>query len=184
VSGSSQSPIDLGVAVPSEPLELAIDYRPSVDRGHDAGTTHNVPVSSGHSISYGGKTYGLDSYHFHTPSEHSIDGEFADAEIHLVHTDAAGGIAVLGVLVDESEQSAGPFHFSDATVIESLLPDSTIHYAYEGSLTAPPYTEGVVWIVLKDRVTLHPHWIETFSERYGANNRPIQPLNGRSVTLG
>jgi carbonic anhydrase len=184
VIGSSQSSIDLGVADPCEPLELVIDYRPSVDHGHDAGTTHNVPVSGGHSISYGGKRYELDSYHFHTPSEHSIDGEFAAAEIHLVHTDVAGDVAVLGVLVDESEQSAGPLHFSEATAIESLLPDTTTHYAYEGFLTTPPYTEGVVWIVMKDNITLHPQWIETFNERYGANNRRNQPLNGRNVMLG
>lgn len=121
MSGSSQSPIDLGVADSSEPLELAIDYRPSVDHGHDAGTTHNVSVLSGHSISYGGRTYGLDSYHFGSQSEHSIDGEFADAEIHLVHTHAAGDIAVPAVLVDASEQSASPLHFGEATAIESLL---------------------------------------------------------------
>lgn len=184
VSGSSQSPVDLGVAVLREPMELVIDYRPSVDHGHDAGTTHHVPMSSGHSISYRGKRYELDSYHFHAPSEHSINGEFAAAEIHLVHSDAGGDIAVLGVLVDESEQSSSPLHFSGATSIESLLPGTTTHFAYEGSLTTPPYTEGVVWIVLKDRITLHPEWIETFNERYGANDRPIQPLNGRTVTLG
>ncbi|MCL1600102.1 MAG: carbonic anhydrase family protein [Actinomycetia bacterium] len=184
MSGCSQSPIDLGVAVPSEPLDLAIDYSPSVHHGHDAGTTHNVPVSSGHSISYGGRGYELDSYHFHTPSEHSIAGEFAAAEIHLVHTNAAGDVAVLGVLVDEKEEAAGPLHFGEPTSIESLLPDTTTHYAYEGSLTRPPYTEGVVWIVMKERITRRPEWIETFKEQYGANNRPLQPLNGRTVTLG
>jgi carbonic anhydrase len=106
------------------------------------------------------------------------------AEIHFVHTDAEGNIAVLGVLVDESEGSDSPRHFSDATAIGAFLPASQAHYAYDGSLTTPPYTEGVVWIVMKDRISLHPKWIETFREGYGANNRPIQPLNGRTVVVG
>jgi carbonic anhydrase len=184
VSGSSQSPIDLGVAVRSEPLELRIDYSASVHGGQNDGSTHKVRVRSGHSISYDGRTFELESYHFHTPSEHAINGESAAAEIHFVHIDADGNSAVLGVLVDEGELSAGPRHFDEATSIDAFLPDSTVHYAYDGSLTTPPYTEGVVWIVLKDSITLHPQWIRTFSEQYGANNRPIQPLNNRTVTLG
>ena len=184
VKGSRQSPVDLGGAGPAESPGLRIDYRPSVDDGHDDGSTHKVPVPSGHSISYDDRRYALDSYHFHTPSEHAINGELAAAEIHFVHSDDEGNTAVLGVLVDESEISASPRHFSESTSIEVLLPESKIHYAYDGSLTTPPYTEGVVWIVMKDTITLHPQWIETFREEYGANNRPIQPLNGRSVMLG
>jgi len=184
VNGSRQSPVDLGAAVSCEPRELTIDYQSSVHRGHDDGSTHKVPVPIGHSISYDGTTYELDSYHFHTPSEHAIAGELAAAEIHFVHVDAAGSTAVLGVFVEEGEQSHGPRHFSETTAIEVLLPESRVHYAYDGSLTTPPYTEGVTWIVMKDSITLHPEWIETFSERYGANNRPIQPLGGRTVRLG
>lgn len=184
MNGSRQSPVDLGAAVSCEPRELRIDYQPSVHSGHDDGSTHKIPVSIGHSVSYDGTTYELDSYHFHTPSEHAIAGELAAAEIHFVHVAAAGGTAVLGVFVDKGEQSDGPRHFSEATSIEEFLPESRVHYAYDGSLTTPPYTEGVTWIVMKDSITLHPEWIETFRERYGANNRPIQPLNGRTVQLG
>lgn len=180
----SQSPVDLGVAVRSDPLELRIDYPASMHDGHDDGSTHKVAVPSDHSISYDGRTYELESYHFHTPSEHAINGDLAAAEIHFVHVDADGNSAVLGVFVEEGELSDSPLHFSEPTAIDVLLPDSTTHYAYDGSLTTPPYTEGIVWIVLKDSITLHPQWIRTFSEQYGANNRPIQSLNGRSVTLG
>jgi len=184
VKGSRQSPVDLGGAIRSEPLELRIDYHPSVHDGHDDGSTHKVPVPSGHSISYDGKRYELDSYHFHTPSEHAINGELAAAEIHFVHMDAAGNVAVLGVFVDERALSDSPRHFSEATPIKAFLPESTAHYAYDGSLTTPPYTEGVVWIVLEDSISLHPKWIQTFREQYGANNRQIQPLNGRPVVVG
>jgi carbonic anhydrase len=170
--------------VGSKPLELRIDYPASAYGGHDEGSTHKVPVPSGHSISYDGRRYELESYHFHTPSEHAINGELAAAEIHFVHVDDEGNAAVLGVFVEEGVLSDGPRHFSESTAIDLLLPDSTTHYAYDGSLTTPPYTEGVAWIVLKHRITLHPQWIKTFSEQYGANNRPIQPLNGRTVTLG
>ncbi len=90
----------------------------------------------------------------------------------------------MGVFVEEGEQSHGPRHFSETTAIEVLLPESRVHYAYDGSLTTPPYTEGVTWIVMKESATLHPEWIETFSERYGANNRPIQTLGSRTVRLG
>ncbi len=184
MSGSKQSPVDLGGAVPSDPLELRINYGPSAHAGHDAGSTHNVPVPSGYSISYDGRRYELASYHFHTPSEHVINGEFSAAEIHFVHVDTSGNTAVLGVFVDERELSDSPRHFSEATEMDVFIPESTAHYAYDGSLTTPPYTEDVVWIVMKDSISLHPQWIETFRERYGANNRPIQPLNGRTVTLG
>jgi len=118
VNGSRQSPVDLGAAVSCEPRELRIDYQSSVHRGHDDGSTHKVPVPIGHSISYDGTSYELDSYHFHTPSEHAIAGELAAAEIHFVHVDAAGSTAVLGVFVEEGEQSHGPRHFSETTAIE------------------------------------------------------------------
>lgn len=152
--------------------------------GHDDGSTHTVLVPSGNAILYDGSRYELESYHFHTPSEHAINGELAAAEIHFVHVDDEGNAAVLGVLVEEGELSDSPRHFSESSSIDSLLPDSTSHYEYDGSLTTPPYTEGVAWIVLKDSIMLHPQWIETFSAQYGANNRPLQPLNGRTVTLG
>lgn len=93
-------------------------------------------------------------------------------------------LAILAMLVDECEESKGPRRLEQGMPMSSLLPESTTHYAYVGSLTTRPFTEGVKWMILTERVTMHPDWVEAFCERYGPNNRPLQPLNGRTITLG
>ncbi len=178
-----QSPIDLGPAVPCEQPELTIDYRLAVMHGHDKRTTLEFPVAGGSTIQYGDHRYELVQFHFHTPSEHEIDGESVACEVHFVHKDAHGRFAVLAVFIDESDASRGPRNLEQAVAMKSLLPASTTHYAYDGSLTTPPYTEGVQWIVLTDRVSFHSDWVDAFRDRYGANNRPIQPLSDRTITL-
>ncbi len=181
---ASHSPVDLGGAVPADHGAFSIDHYASVMYGLDAGTTLNFTVAEGSSITADGARYELKGFHFHTPSEHAIDGEFAAAEIHFVHGDDAGNLAVLAVLVDEGDMSRGPRRLEQSMATRLLLPGSTTHYAYEGSLTAPPFTEGVQWFVLSERITLRPEWIEAFQSRYGPNNRSLQDLNHRTITLG
>lgn len=180
----SQSPVDLGDAREGDAGELEIRYNRAVSHGRDTGTTLDFTVAGGSAIKYRGRRYELKAFHFHTPSEHTIDGKFAAAEIHFTHLDADGNALVVGVLADEGEPSVGASRFSEAVNVASLIPGSTTHYAYSGSLTTPPYTEDVEWVVFTDHVALHPQWIEAFSERFGPNNRVVQPLDGRTIIVG
>lgn len=180
----SQSPVDLGSAVEGAQADMAIRYGKSIMHGHDGGTTLSFTVAGGSAITIGGRRYELKEYHFHTPSEHSIDGVHTAAEVHFVNEDGDGNSAVVAVLIDDSDTAPGPRRTDQAMPMKDLLPESTTHYAYDGSLTTPPYTEGVQWIVLADRVALHPDWIAAFRDRYGVNNRAVQPLNDRTITIG
>jgi len=181
---SSQSPIDLGSAIEHEPEALTFQYHKSVMHGQDRGTTLAFPVAGGSSVTYAGDRYELKEFHFHTPSEHVIHGEYAAAEVHFVNEDAEGNTAVVAVFVEESDGASGSRGLDQAIAMKALLPQSTTHCAYEGSLTTPPYTEGVQWIVLSDRVALNPDWLGAFHDRYGPNNRAVQPLGGRTITHG
>lgn len=181
---TAQSPIDLGPAIEGTPEDLTISYGKSVMHGHDRGTTLSFPVAGGSSITYGGRRYELKEFHFHTPSEHVIGGEHAAAEVHFVNEDADGRIVVVALFVDESDVALGPRRVDQAMPMKNLLPESIVHYAYDGSLTTSPYTEGVQWIVFSDRATLNPDWVTAFRDQYGANNRDVQPLGDRMVTLG
>lgn len=183
-SVSSQSPIDLGSAVESPPADLTIMYGKSVMHGQDRRTTLAFPVAGGSSITYKGRRYELREFHFHTPSEHAIGGVHTAAEIHFVNEASDGSVAVLAVFIDESNEAPGPRDIDQAMPMKELVPESITHYAYDGSLTTPPYSEGVQWIVLHEPVTLHPDWVSAFRDRYGANNRNVQSLGDRTITFG
>jgi carbonic anhydrase len=180
----SQSPVDVGAAVEGDAGELRIRYNRAVSHGRDTGTTLDFAVAGGSAVEYRGRRYELKAFHFHAPSEHTIDGEFAAAEIHFEHQDSDGNALVVGVLADEGDPSVGASRFSEAVNVASLIPGSTTHYAYSGSLTTPPYTEDVEWIVFTEHVALHPQWLEAFSNQYAPNNRPVQPLNDRTIAIG
>jgi carbonic anhydrase len=182
--GLRQSPIDLASAVGGDSGELLVEYGESTLESRDTETTREHLVVYGHGITYRGGEYPLLQFHFHTPSEHAFDGEYAIGEIHFVHSDPEGRTVVMGVLVVESETPLSHDGTSDVMDLRDLLPRSTVHYAYDGSLTTPPFTEGVDWIVLKERLPVSLEQLDRFRGRYGTNNRPIQPLNGRSVVVG
>jgi carbonic anhydrase len=182
--GLCQSPIDLSSAIEGDSGDLVIEYGESTLESRDNATTWEHFVVDGHSITYRGDAYALVQFHFHTPSEHAFDGEYAIGEIHFVHSDAEGGTVVMGVLVVESETPLSHDGNSDVMDLRDLLPRSTVHYSYNGSLTIPPFTEGVDWIILKERLPVSLEQLGRFRGRYGTNNRPIQPLNGRTVVVG
>jgi carbonic anhydrase len=167
-------------------------------------------ANNGHAIEVGlvdagtitvrGTSYALDQFHFHAPSEHEIDGERFPAEMHLVHTKAALPPVVIGVLItDGAENPALGAALADASAepgeerpLESeidpneLLPEGgtgTV-YRYQGSLTTPPCTEGVLWTVYEQPLELSAEQIEVLTAAYSNNARPVQPLGGRRLTRG
>ena len=196
--GKAQSPIDIrNGQVRRETLPaLTFDYKPGslhiIDNGHSI----QIDVQPGSTLRIGEKSYQLVQFHFHHPSEEQIDGRSADMVAHLVHRDSAGKLVVVAVLLDRGNANTLvktlwrhlPKQQERVEVFPhvginpaSLLPADRRYFTYSGSLTTPPCSEDVRWIVLKSHSTLSPSEIATFAARYPNDARPVQNLNGREV---
>jgi carbonic anhydrase len=205
--GRAQSPIDLAVAEERELEDVAFGYRPAslaiVHHEHvidvlNNGHTIQVNYDEGSTIEIGGVGFELVQYHFHAPSEHTVGGRHFPMEMHLVHKSAAGELAVAGVLIDEGGHNAAfePVwkhlpdepgkldHLEHVMVdIDELLPPDRRSYRYPGSLTTPPCSEGVRWLVFVEPVALSKEQIAAFRAIVHDNNRPVQPLEDRKVLI-
>lgn len=197
-SGREQSPVDIPRAAPLNPGDLRFDYRPSMVAIANNGHSIQVTYEAGSTLAAGDARYSLVQFHLHASSEHMLGGAYAPMELHLVHQDAGGRIAVAGVLLVEGAHNAAyepmlahmPSQVGEANVIDgttvdagALLPTDRAYYRYHGSLTTPPCTEGVAWFVLSEPVELSAAQIAAFRVLYDGNNRPVQPLNGRTFLL-
>ena len=143
--------------------------------------------------------YQLLQFHFHAPSEHTVDGKTYPLEFHFVHRDSTGRLAVVGLFVKEGKAAdpawqqfirhlAGASDEAGDTQIRrldwpSLLPANQQTIRYDGSLTTPACTEGVKWNVLTHPLTMSANQIAQFTEQYDANARPVQPVHGRKIVL-
>jgi len=195
--GGNQSPIDLSVTTPPGLLPLRFQYRSISGSILNNGHTVQVNVDSGAAILVDSTRYELLQFHFHVPSEHSINGRPADAELHLVHRNRNGGLAVVGVLLVKGKESAAlaplmqalPAHEGPPVRLEhqvdlgKLLPNTRTTYGYSGSLTTPPCTEGVKWIVMATPLSLSDQQLSALAAILHGNNRPLQPLHGRVMSL-
>jgi len=195
--GKHQSPVALhvqaaksGGAAPA----LAFSYGRVLAEETDNGHTIQVNVPTGNFITLGETRYELQQFHFHTPSEHTIDGKPAPMEVHFVHRGPDGKLAVVGVLLRKegaesryaSLLSSLPKAGTIKTVevdLPALLPKDPAHFVYSGSLTTPPCSEDVQWLVMLAPQDVTPAEVETFRARYPKNARPVQPLQGRTVQL-
>lgn len=163
-----------------------------IDNGH----TVQVNYAPGSMLKIGDKTYELVQFHFHHKSETAIHGKHSPMEVHLVHKDKDGNLAVVAVLLHEGESNpAVATTWSnipgekekavspDGVEIQAvqLLPKNHRYYTFSGSLTTPPCTENVTWIVMVEPVTVSKEQIEKFAKLYPDDERPVQPLNGRVV---
>ena len=195
--GNRQSPIDIrdGIRVDLEPIQFA--YRPALFRVVDNGHTVQVSTTGGGSISLLGKSYQLVQFHFHRPAEERVNGKSFDMVVHLVHKSEEGKLAVLAVLLEkgaenaliqtvwnnlplEKNQEVAPPALSiDAG---QLLPENRSYYTYMGSLTTPPCSEGVLWLVLKQPQQMSVEQMAIFARLYRTNARPVQPGAGRMIT--
>ncbi|MGE5471656.1 MAG: carbonic anhydrase [Bacteroidota bacterium] len=196
--GQRQSPIDIrdGIKVDLEPITF--NYRPSTFRIVDNGHTVQVAVGDS-SISLTGKTYELVQFHFHRPSEEKVNGQRFDMVAHLVHKADDGQLAVVAVLLERGsenpfiqtlwnnlplEKNAPVAPPSLAIDPSTLLPTGRNYYTYMGSLTTPPCSEGVLWLVMKQPVQVSTEQINIFSRLYRNNARPIQPTGNRLIKEG
>jgi carbonic anhydrase len=194
-TGDQQSPINITRPVVSELPAIKFDYKPAILKVIDNGHTIQVNYPPGSHIQVGNQTYQLLQFHFHHPSEEQIDGKSHDFVVHLVHQDAEQHKAVVAVLADQGQVNpvieAVLSHLPKAKEQEittnvtidaaDLLPPTHSYYTFPGSLTTPPCSEGVTWLVLQKPVTLSASELSRFTGLYPHNARPVQPLNGRKV---
>jgi carbonic anhydrase len=194
--GTKQSPIDVTGATEGDLANIEFDYH-VVSPLHilNNGHTAQVTVPEGSSITLEGTTYPLKQFHFHAPSEHTIDGVADAMELHLVHITDDGAIAVVGVLLTESEENAalksvfeampamaGPEQEVIGSVdLYALLPSQLTSYRYSGSLTTPPCSEGVQWLLMTERQSVSAAQVGAFRKVFITDARPVQPLNDREI---
>ena len=194
--GKRQSPIDIrgGIRVDLEPIRF--DYKPTQFRITDNGHTVQVDVAEGNTITVMGRTYTLAQFHFHRPSEERINGKAYDMVAHLVHKDFEGNLAVIAVLMDRGMEhpliqtlwnhmplEVGMDVSPPGVAIDlaKLLPERREYYTYMGSLTTPPCTENVLWMVFKEPIAVSPEQIGIFARLYPHNARPVQPAHDRLI---
>ena len=195
--GLEQSPIDLTGSTAVDLVNIAFAYAESNVNIFNNGHTIQVNYDEGSSIDVGGHVYNLRQFHFHAPSEHALDGAMYPLEMHLVHADAEDNLAVVGVFVTEGEENPAfapvwadlPVEETEAQVTGMLvnavdfLPTEQVFYRYNGSLTTPPCSEGVLWSVMAAPVEMSAEQIAAFTTIFEGNNRPLQPLNDRELEL-
>jgi len=192
--GKAQSPIDIAPKA-SAASPITFRYKPTAATVVDNGHTLQVSLAAGSSIVIDDHQYDLVQFHVHTPSEHTIAGEKYPLEVHLVHKDKDGKLAVIGVLYDTGGDSKAlaavwkkwPSKQNAEKKLDksfdpaSLLPETRTAYRYEGSLTTPPCTEGVVWNVMRRTMTDSKADMTLVGLHLSANARPVQPLGDRSI---
>lgn len=186
--GEIQSPVDFREPYPQRWRRLPIEYGTTTGEIFNNGHTIEVEVEGSNILTLDGIEYELVQFHFHTASEHRVNGSGFDMELHLVHAAADGSNAVMGVFLKRGAASGAlsPIFESlpdDLNVKHPLdlpfdpkafLPQSEIHIRYLGSLTTPPCTEGVKWIVMDEPVTISDEDMAQFAERIHFNARPVQ----------
>jgi carbonic anhydrase len=192
--GGAQSPIDL-----TNPLRVAalaglqVDYASTKVKVTNNGHTFQINADKGSSVKMEGKRFDLLQFHFHTPSEHTLDGKPFPLELHLVHQAADKNLAVIGVLLSEGTpntvlgrfwerlpKAPGEVDTGVSIDLKDLLPRATDDYfTYSGSLTTPPCTESVRWVVLKQPLQISKAQIASFKSVFPMNARPTMPLGAR-----
>lgn len=200
---SRQSPVDIPLRSLTESRKVkapVLDYERAAFTVRDTGETiqGDLTTVGSNAITLDGTRFELRQFHLHTPSEHTIDGEPAAMELHLVHQSAEGRLAVLGVLLELGRENAALAGFFDAIPSAAaatssvaprpveinpahLVPGWSDLIRYDGSLTTPPCSEGVLWNVYERPRTISKSQLAAFTAVHPENSRPVQPLNGRSL---
>jgi carbonic anhydrase len=194
--GHHQSPIDIRNTQKADLPSIQFNYKASALHIIDNGHTIMINYAPGSFISVGGTKYALKQFHFHRPSEETINGKGYEMVVHLVHANDAGKLAVVAVLLQQGEDNPlvrelwkdVPKEKEKEEAMDNvqidvagLLPPDRGYYTFPGSLTTPPCSEDVTWFVLKHPATISASEIEQFSKLYRHDARPTQPLYDRVV---
>jgi carbonic anhydrase len=205
MTGTQQSPIDITTNIKAELPPLVFDYNPLMMgiKVNDHSIYVEPTISSTTSeeeksatLKIGDEAYHLLQFHFHTPSEEAINGKRADMVMHLVHKNDQGHLAVVAVLLNQGKanqvitqvwemvsemQNPTTKKPEKDLNINQLLPDDRNYYTLWGSLTTPPCSQGVKWIILKQPLTISAEQLAAFQKRYPNNARPLQEQGHRFV---
>jgi carbonic anhydrase len=190
--GAEQSPIDLKGGVKADVGSLAIEWIPEAYRVANNGHTIQCDVTAKCGIQLDGQPFSLKQFHFHTPSEHALDGARTEMEVHFVHANAQGKLAVVGVLMKAGAKhkpfaaimAAAPKQEGVAPLSEALdpagfLPAAQARYRYAGSLTTPPCSETVDWNVFEQTIEVAAEDSAAFKALFPMNARPLQSIGRR-----
>lgn len=193
--GKNQSPININNAVEATPVQIEFNYQPTPLLVVNNGYTVQVNYHPGSTMKINDEEYELIQFHFHIPSEHTINNKASALEMHLVHRNAKNQLAVVGVMMNKG--SANPFidqiwqHITAVGKINdienytinaaNLLPKNKAFFSYIGSLTTPPCSENVKWNVLTQATQVSEKQIAAFQKLYQVNARPVQPINTRKI---
>ena len=195
-TGVQQSPIDLTGAIPAGGNGLEIQWQPGEAQVVDNGHTIQVNMPAESAITLEGRRFSLLQFHFHLPSEHTADGASSPMEVHFVHQAEEGDLAVIGVFMDVGEAHTTIQDIWDAIpgVDESpsplpgldpnaFLPGGDRYFRYAGSLTTPPCSEVVSWVVMTESITVSQSQVDAFAALYPMNARPVEPHHRRFILL-
>lgn len=193
--GRRQSPIDIRDGIKVDLESIQFNYKPTQFRITDNGHTIQVDVGEGNSIKVMEREFQLIQFHFHRPAEERVNGRSFDMVAHLVHKDDNGKLAVIAVLMKKGSEhpliqalwNSMPLErgqsIEPSTIINMnhILPEARAYYTYMGSLTTPPCTEDVLWMVFKQHIEVSQQQVSIFSRLYPNNARPIQPTFERLI---
>jgi carbonic anhydrase len=190
-TGTAQSPISLeSKLLTATPLRFRYGtlsaYSVDTSRGLSISTTSDSVLDLNQD------RFKLTQFHFHSPSEHQINHRPAAAELHFVHRNDRNQLLIVAVLLEEGESNSALASLLQSPSAPSapplnlnqLVPSTTEHYQYVGSLTTPPCTEGVQWIVMKSPLPLSTEQLVQLRKYVRDNNRPLQQLNRRVISAG
>jgi len=195
-TGKNQSPIDISGTVEGELPAITFAYQAKGSQIINNGHTIQVNYDAGSHISVDGRSFELKQFHFHSPSENTMSAKHFPLEGHFVHADANGNLAVISVMYQEGAQNSElekawshmPTKASETSPLApavdaaALLPANRDYYRFSGSLTTPPCSEGVIWLVMKEPLAVSKEQIEQFTKvLHHPNNRPVQPVNARII---
>ncbi|MHA1036779.1 carbonic anhydrase [Enterobacter ludwigii] len=197
-SGMNQSPINIESTANAHLSPLQTHYIDGpvtlTNNGHTIQASEKPETRD--TLTLDKQTWTLQQFHFHAPSENTVHGKKFAMEMHLVHKNAAGELAVVAVMFDKGatnpeldklwsvmpEQAEQNVSIKQELNLNKLIPKDKTYWRFSGSLTTPPCSEGVTWIVLKHPLTVSAEQLEKFSHTmHHENNRPVQPLHGRVV---
>ncbi|MGF1687800.1 carbonic anhydrase family protein [Photobacterium japonica] len=193
--GVNQTPIDIRNPIDADIAPLTLDYQGTVTGVVNNGHTIQANVSGNNTLTVDNETFALKQFHFHTPSENYIDGKQYPLEVHFVHANSQGQLAVIGAMFDTGPRGNEAFTALLATIPQTdqtaalatpfnpadLLPRERDYYRFNGSLTTPPCSEGVRWYVMQETQAATKAQTDTLHKVMGNNARPLQPLNARVV---
>ncbi|MDQ7050914.1 MAG: carbonic anhydrase family protein [Enterobacterales bacterium] len=198
-SGKNQSPINLTGFIEAELPAIDFSYaKQGKDSNEILNNGHTIQINTQQDshIKVDDQKFTLLQVHFHSPSENHLNGKSYPFEAHLVHANEQGELAVIGVFFELGEANSAltkawaampkhedqKFHFANLINSSELLSENKDYYRFSGSLTTPPCSEGVRWLVMKQSLTLSDWQLKAFNQVLGeANNRPIQPINARRI---